>query len=196
MSSFVAHALVGASCFALARPKTFQQALPLMLIAALLGMSPDVDYLFLWLLDWRPVPRITHSLAFVSFAALSAWVFVKAAFKDKANPKLLLIFFTAAASHLLLDALVGGTKDPIAWPFSNDGFGSPIGLLPSAGKLSLSNYYFWRNLLIELGIFLPIILFGSYLFGVKKRNWQLWKKLLCLGLFLVSVFISLSLSRH
>lgn len=34
--------------------------------------------------------------------------------------------------------------------------GIALGLLPSAGRLSLDNYYLWRNLLIELGILVPL----------------------------------------
>jgi hypothetical protein len=37
------------------------------------------------------------------------------------------------------------------------GFTSPIGLLPSAGRLALDHPCLWRNLLIEAGILGPLI---------------------------------------
>jgi hypothetical protein len=195
MSSFVAHALVGASCFALARPKTFRQSLPLLIIAGLLGFSPDVDYLFLWLADWRPNPRITHSLAFVTSAALLAWGVVKFFSTREANFGLLLIFLAAAFSHLVLDALVGVTQNPIAWPFITEGFSSPIGVLPSAGKPDILNYYFWRNLFIELGIIVPLLACAYSLTCPTRHFWLSWKVILGLGIFLTSLGFSLSLSR-
>ena len=194
MSSFVAHALVGVSCFVLARPKTFQQTIPLVLIAGLLGLSPDIDYLFLWLADWRPNPRITHSLAFASAAAFSAWLFVKAVLTEKADFKLLLIFLAAAASHLVMDASVGVTKNPTAWPFLSEGFTSPIGWLPSSGRLDLGNYYFWRNLLLELGIILPMLAFAYSVAGVIERRRTYWWLLLAV-VFIASLTTSLNLSR-
>ena len=195
MSSFVAHALVGASCFALARPKTFSQSLPLLLIAGLLGLSPDTDYLLLWFFDWRPDPRITHSLVFVTAAALLAWSVVRVFSADTANLSLLWIFLAAAVSHLVLDALVGVTQNPIAWPFITEGFSSSIGVLPSAGKPNLLNYYFWRNLIIELGIILPVLGF-VYSLVYSKTDFRLsWVAIIGLGIFLTALGFSLSLAR-
>ena len=37
------------------------------------------------------------------------------------------------------------------------GLASPVGLLPSAGHLDPTNFHFWRNLLIERGMVLPIL---------------------------------------
>ena len=195
MSSFVAHAVVGASCFALARPKTFKQSLPLFLIAGLLGLSPDIDYLLLWLFDWRPDPRITHSLIFVTGAALVAWGVVKVFSAGAAQLSLLWIFLAAAVSHLALDALVGVTQNPIAWPFITEGFSSPIGILPSAGKPNIFNYYFWRNLIIELGIILPVLGFVYSLVNSKTGFRVSWTALIELGIFLTALCFSLSLSR-
>ena len=195
MSSFVAHAVVGASCFALARPKTFKQSLPLFLIAGLLGLSPDIDYLLLWLFDWRPNPRITHSLVFVTGAALVAWSVVRMFAADTAQLSLFWIFLAAAVSHLVLDALVGVTQNPIAWPFITEGFSSPIGILPSAGKPNIFNYYFWRNLIIELGIILPVLGFVYSAVNSKTGFRVSWMAIIGLGIFLTALGFSLSLSR-
>jgi hypothetical protein len=62
----------------------------------------------------------------------------------------------AGLSHLLLDLLVGVTPLPVWWPFSFQRVQLPFGILPSAGGLSLSNPYLYRNTLIELGILIPL----------------------------------------
>ena len=195
MSSFVAHALVGASCLVLARPRTFQHALPLVLAAAFLGLSPDIDYILLWTTGWRPDPRITHSLAFVSLVSLLLWSMVRVISTQLASYKLLLIFFVAAVSHLVLDALVGVTQNPIVWPFMAEGFSFPYGVLPSAGKPNPFNYYFWRNLLIELSIILPVLGFGYLLAHKQLRSWLSWKGFIGLCIFVVALYISVNLSR-
>jgi len=65
--------------------------------------------------------------------------------------------FAAPLSHVFLDFLVGVHKNPILWPFSDKLYSLNHGILPSAGRLSFGNYYFWRNLVVELGILIPMI---------------------------------------
>ena len=62
----------------------------------------------------------------------------------------------ASVSHPLLDLLVGAHGLPLLWPFTDRQVALPFGLLPSAGRLALDNYYLWRNLLIELGVLVPL----------------------------------------
>lgn len=45
---------------------------------------------------------------------------------------------------------------PLFWPLHLPEISSPLALLPSAGRLRLDNFYLWRNLLIEMGVLLPI----------------------------------------
>ncbi|NEO85783.1 MAG: hypothetical protein F6J87_16255 [Spirulina sp. SIO3F2] len=73
---------------------------------------------------------------------------------------------------MLLDLLVGVTALPLFWPFDAHRFKLPFGLLPSAGKISLSNPYFYSNLKIELGVLLPLSLsvFALRLTG----RWRWW----------------------
>lgn len=52
--------------------------------------------------------------------------------------------------------LVGVTALPLLWPITSNVFKLPFGLLPSAGKPSLSNYYFYCNLGIEMGALVPL----------------------------------------
>ena len=44
------------------------------------------------------------------------------------------------------------------YPFSVEAFRLPFGILPSAGKIDVKNYYFWRNLFLELGVLLPLLI--------------------------------------
>jgi inner membrane protein len=44
----------------------------------------------------------------------------------------------------------------LLYPFSTQTFSLPFGLLPSAGRIQLSNYFFYRNLFIELGVLVPL----------------------------------------
>jgi hypothetical protein len=58
---------------------------------------------------------------------------------------------------VLLDLLVGVTPAALLWPFSHATVRLAGGILPSAGRLSPGNPYLYRNLLIELGVLLPIL---------------------------------------
>jgi inner membrane protein len=75
----------------------------------------------------------------------------------------------AACSHLLLDFSVGVHALPLLWPLLPGEFVAPIGILPSAGRLALGNFYLWRNLLIELGVLLPLL---ALLIALGRRQWH------------------------
>lgn len=62
-----------------------------------------------------------------------------------------------AFSHLVLDLLVGVGALPLLYPLSFYRFKLPFGLLPSAGRINLANYYIYRNLLIEMRVLLPLL---------------------------------------
>ncbi|MGF1522629.1 MAG: hypothetical protein ACFBSF_09970 [Leptolyngbyaceae cyanobacterium] len=47
---------------------------------------------------------------------------------------------------------------PLLFPVNHTLFKLPLGLLPSAGRIQLDNYFLYRNLLIELGVLLPILI--------------------------------------
>ena len=146
MSSFVAHGLVGAVIGRRIAPTASGIA-----AGAVFALLPDIEYAFLWLrgeaFGEAFAVRWTHSLAFVVLAAgTMLWR------RDLCGIALL-----AGVSHLAMDALVGVHPNPLLWPFTERGFTSPVGLLPSAGHLDPTNFYFWRNLLIEMGILLPVL---------------------------------------
>ncbi|MEM8638931.1 MAG: metal-dependent hydrolase [Cyanobacteria bacterium P01_G01_bin.54] len=147
-----------------------------------IALVPDCDNALSWV---HPSAheglRITHSLGFALIlpllTILGLWW--------RQRPGLgvaSLQLVGAGLSHLLLDLLVGVTALPLLWPLNPTAFKLPFGLLPSAGKLSLSNFYLYYNLAIELGVLLPLsigVLLGCRL---RKHRWLLGFLLVILGL--------------
>lgn len=121
-----------------------------------LAVCPDLDYFAIWWWHAQPALRLTHTLLFAVAASLLMWGFTaplrSRSLADVPFPALLL----ASLSHPLLDLLVGAHGVPLLWPFTDRQVTLPFGVLPSAGRLALDNYYLWRNLLIELGILVPL----------------------------------------
>ena len=164
MSSFVGHGLVAAI---LTQPNVkYRSTHPLFfwgwsLWLLLLAWGPDIDYV---------VPavhpsghnglRITHSLlnSCLLPGITGVWLCKQTEF-PLAKRWLLLQAVVASFSHIGLDLLVGVTPLPLLYPLTLDPIRLPFGILPSAGKINVTNYYFWRNLYLELGVLLP--LFGA-----------------------------------
>ena len=197
MSSFVGHAAVGVSlCLARNRLDAPQVrwALPLLV---LLAISPDLDYLALWIFHFQPHPRVTHSLLFCLGASLLAWVASEPARRRSPQTLTPLAVVLASTSHLALDLLVGVHPVPVWWPFTAVELSSPFGLLPSAGHLSLSNRYLWRNLLIECGVLWPVLaLLVAWARGALAwRPAAAWKWLPVVAAWLAFLGWSLSLTR-
>jgi inner membrane protein len=124
-----------------------------------LASAPDLDYLIPTLnSSAHHGTRITHSIAF----SLALPLFTCAALYLAIGPEsqrrsLSICAALAGLSHLALDFLVGVTPLPLLWPLSAAAFVSPVGVLPSAGRIQIFNYYLYRNLLIEAGILAPIL---------------------------------------
>ncbi len=170
MSSFVGHVAAGTaiylSCHRLG-DKPVRWALP---VLVLLAISPDVDYLPRWLLGVDPQVRFTHSLLFCLGMSGLAWAL--SAPLRRRHPQALRPWMVvlASLSHLLLDTLVGAHSEPLLWPFTPHELLSPVGLLPSAGRLAWANVYLWRNLLIECGVLWPLLALGVALKrGLRPR---------------------------
>lgn len=178
MSSFVGHSLAAVTVYAasnrLPDGKRFgkQAWLGWLLIVACL---PDIDYLvkaFRLDIDDQTV-RITHSLAgallLPIITVVVLWSLNRLA--DKPTTRTLLSMTaqlaTAGLSHLALDVATGVSSLPLLYPLSTKLFKLPFGLLPSAGRLQLNNYFLYRNLFIELGVLIPLTI--SLLLLVKHR---------------------------
>lgn len=163
----------------------------------MLASAPDIDYL-IPALNSRAHHgiRITHSIAFSLVLPLCTAVTLCLTSRGVRKLKPLVVCAAlAGSSHLLLDFLVGVTPLPLLWPFSAAVFSSPAGILPSAGRVQLTNYYFYRNLLIETGILAPTLYLARGLYcgtiGVQNRA-RIILLLMIAGCFIAW---SLSLSR-
>ncbi len=94
-----------------------------------------------------------------------------------------------------MDLLVGVHPMPLFWPLNSNLIVLPFGVLPSAGKLNIFNHYFWRNLVIESGVLLPIITFFVPALNQRIIKDNSLTKFLLLLLFCTCGFISINLSR-
>lgn len=176
MSSFLGHSLAAYSLFSLdrrGRPSTPWRAVWLAWLVAL-ASAPDIDHLVPALASpAHQGRRITHSIA-LSMALPMFSVGVLYFLKGLTSQRRMLSVCAVLAglSHLVLDFLVGVTPLPLLWPLDSAAFASPVGVLPSAGRIQLSNYYLYRNVLIEVGVLAPVyyVARGLYLGEVSTRD--------------------------
>lgn len=199
MSSFLGHSLAAYSLASAAPYREGSSSQRFMWAGwmVVLASAPDIDYL-IPALNSRAHDglRITHSIAFSLALPLCTAVALCLTSRDRRKlTSLSVCAALAGLSHLVLDFLVGVTPLPLLWPFSAATFTSPVGILPSAGGVQLSNYYFYRNLIIETGILAPILYVarGAYCgsIGVQNRA-RIILLLMVAGCFIVW---SLGLSR-
>lgn len=160
MSSFAGHALAPLIALAATEPGGAGPSPRWALVLVALGLAPDADYLARALiLPGTPPVRVTHSI--MGCLALPAAVAVAGMlFQRWRGRRLALRGAQAAAaglSHILLDLLVGVTPAALLWPLSSRTFRLPGGILPSAGRLDPGNPYLYRNLLLEMGVLLPLL---------------------------------------
>jgi membrane-bound metal-dependent hydrolase YbcI (DUF457 family) len=177
MSSFLGHSL---AAYSLASAARYHQGFisPRFLWAGwliALASAPDVDYL-IPALNSRAHHgiRITHSVAFSLVLPLGSFAALGLASRSGRKLKSLSVCAALAGlSHLVFDFLLGVTPLPLLWPFSMATFASTIGILPSAGSVQLSNYYFYRNLVLEMGILPPMLYVarGVYCGTIGVQNW-------------------------
>ena len=163
MSSIIGHLAAGAAVHLSRSRCTDPQARTALPLLLFLAIAPDLDYLPLWLLGTTSSARFSHSLLFCLALSTVIWLLFLPVRRKNASFPGWLALFIASCSHLVLDMLVGLHPLPLLWPCSFN-VSMPVGLLPSAGKLQLANYYLWRNLLIESGVLLPVLWFVTNLF--------------------------------
>lgn len=178
MSSFFGHSLAGLTTYAVGyklqtdRLSRFDRYNWLWLgVLVAIALIPDVDYLVpqLKFQEGAETLRITHSFAGVLlFPAIG--IVILFVLGDYGRSFKLKSFQLAIAglSHLLLDTLTGVYPKPWFYPFSLETFKLPFGLLPSAGKIDLTNDLFYRNLFIESGVLIPLSI--SLLLSVGDRR--------------------------
>lgn len=206
MSSFIGHSLAGLTTYAvtqqlqtnrLSQSRRFNWIWPIWLLV--IASIPDIDYLIrtLRIREDNQTLRITHSflgaILMPGFTILVLWLLGKRgkSFKFQSLQVVLI-----GLSHLLLDMLTGVSALPLFYPFSLQAFRLPFGLLPSAGRIRLTNYFFYRNIFIELGVLIPlsISLHLSIRDSTKSSNQRL---VIAAGLVVSLYFViwAFSLSR-
>lgn len=195
MSSFIGHGLAALTIGkAFEKSSGWKNSLLWQACLLLCVYAPDVDYVIpsLNLINNNGL-RITHTIVFslTMPALLIIFLFL---FDRKNLFSRGLQACLAGLSHLFLDLLVGSRYgDPLLYPFLKEKIVLPVGILPSAGAISLSNYYFYRNVLIEVGILIPAFVLLLAILGKLKVS-----RIISFGLFgsfLLFLFWSLSLKR-
>jgi inner membrane protein len=177
MSSFLGHSLAAYSLASAVRQSLASPSGRLSWAAWLIALAsaPDIDYLIPALnSSANHGLRITHSIAFsLTLPLCTIGALYLARSPEHQRGLLSICAALAGLSHLVLDYLVGVTPLPLLWPLGDAAFVSPIGLLPSAGRMRVMNYYFYRNLLIEVGVLTPILYVARGLYrgelGVENR---------------------------
>jgi inner membrane protein len=193
MSSVIGHALTGAVVFFQAnhRPKAELLWLAWLLVVA---SFPDIEYGLLWLFGKNLPLRITHSMVFCTLLPMLTLIAARWLVPNPQWKSLTLQTCLAGYSHLVLDILVGVSPLPLLWPFSTYLFKLPFGILPSAGRPALKNVYLYLNLLIELGILLPLYVMLLWKPSLKDRKQRWW--VIGLGvIFVCFVCVGISLKR-
>jgi inner membrane protein len=186
MSSFIGNTIAALTVYNLREPILQRKAqIWWIVVLVFCALAPDIDYLIPALdplvtvatdprsqaiCGWLGITclagtlkiRLTHSLLGSLFFPGVAILMLRLLSRENQRLAALSIQAVGAVwSHLLLDMLVGVTAIPLLWPFSNIPMRLPFGILPSAGRISLSNFYFYYNLLIEIGVLAPICI-GIY----------------------------------
>ena len=196
MSSFIGHSLIAITAFKYG-DKEYNGRNEFIWLGWLIlcALLPDIDYLFTSLQSTNNNGiRITHSIAVSLILPVITIIFLL--FKNgRKDIKASAIQVTIAGlSHIILDMMVGVTPDPLFFPFSNTAIKLPIGILPSAGSLNIFNYYFYRNLIIELGILSPVC---YLLLTLRNGRSEInkFKITILLTIFLCCLIWSLNLKR-
>lgn len=193
MSSLIGHSITGATIYFASSHSPKQEWLWLGWLTTLAAL-PDAEYAYLWLSGSNFAVRFTHSLAFCAFLT-AVTLLALLALRRADWPRKTMQAAAAALSHLILDLLVGVSPKAIFWPFMARGVKLPFGILPSAGRLDPLNPALYRNLLIELGILLP--LYSLIVFHEKIRQSPRRRSLIIRHLlfFVPAALIGLSLRR-
>jgi inner membrane protein len=165
MSSFLGHSLAGVTVYLTMteslcdrQPRIFQHQLFWAAWLVIIACIPDIDYLIPSLIFQHAGHRIRTTHSFVGVLLIPACTIIGLWLLGD-RQKLLRVrslqSILAGLSHLLLDLLTGVLPLPLLYP-SLEVFRLPFGLLPSAGRIQFTNYLFYRNILIELGVLLPL----------------------------------------
>ncbi len=194
MSSFIAHSLIGFAIGRQEKQKTIKETIVVSAFFIILACSPDIDYLITYLIGHSMPMRYTHSIGYILLIGIFSLLFRNILLKKFLYNIPIVLFFITPLSHLILDFLVGVHANPYLFPFSNTIMVFPFGVLPSAGHIDINNYYFWRNLLIELIVFIPITIAIVPSFRIYALKYRLLMVVLILS-FLIGIVVGFNLER-
>ena len=195
MSSLFAHTLIGAALFTRTSKVNSWRRIVNCSLVMFLAITPDIDYVIYWLFDYRLNPRYTHSI-FYCLLISAIFSVIKLAIPKNGMAYLpYWLLWVAPLTHLAMDLLVGVYPMPLYWPLNSDLVVLPFGILPSAGRLDILNYYFWRNLFIESGIILPVVIFFIPFLNRRIIKNTFYRKALLLLVLCTFCFWGASLSR-
>ncbi len=192
MSTWIGHGLAAAGLTeAWRKHDEHYPTWPWILWISICACVPDVDYLVHFLSGWQPEMRYTHSIvgSLLLPAITTVWLYGLGVPQRK---YILACACFAGLSHLVLDLLVGVTPLPLLWPFSNSLVLLPFGILPSAGQLSVSNPFLYRNLIIEIG---SVGSLSWLVFHKRRHTGSRWVNMLLLATAGVCIIIGAWLAR-
>jgi len=180
MSSIIGHTLTGLGIYATTQPPkklTWRDVALCDLLWSgwliFVALAPDLDYIFPSLYVRRAsmgVLRITHSLVgCLVFPVLTFFVLSRLKLAREARQLYAVQVVLAGLSHLVMDMLVGVASLPLLWPFTERRFRLPFGVLPSGPSYRLDNVTMYRNLLMEVGVVVPLYA-GIYLARFAKLD--------------------------
>ncbi|MEM6869067.1 MAG: metal-dependent hydrolase [Cyanobacteria bacterium P01_C01_bin.121] len=202
MSSFIGHGLAAVTTFAATPPwrQPFISRLGTLLWMGwliVLAWMPDIDYAFPILrMSQHEGMRITHAVASsLLVPVLTGMALYAAGLRSEKLRTCCWQSAIAGLSHILMDFCVGVIGLPLLWPFHKAVIAAPIGLLPSAGSPHWQNYYFYQNLLIELGIVVPIMIVFLCNLPWQTNKLKLWQSLVLIGTAAYFLQWSIGLSR-
>jgi len=194
MSSIFGHALIGAALGDNVKAKSKAEKIFICLFFVVLSICPDLDYLPTWFLGLEMEPRYSHSIAGLIAIGIIGLAFKKYIFSNQLRNASLVLIFAAPASHVMMDFFVGVHRNPVLWPINSGLYAFEHGILPSAGKLDIGNYYFWRNLAIEFGILIPVAIFVSAT-GRRLTRHRKLIAFIAIALFLFFGYVGFGLQR-
>lgn len=179
MSSFIGHTLSGLGVWAVTQPPKRPALRDFVWLGwvTLVALAPDLDYIFPALYVRRAsmgVLRVTHSfVGCLVFPILTLIVLWRLKLTRETRRLYAVQVVLAGLSHLAMDLLVGVASLPLLWPFSEQRFRLPFGVLPSGPAFRLDNVYMYRNLLMEVGALVPLYA-GIYM--ARFARFDGWKR--------------------
>lgn len=102
---------------------------------AFLAISPDLDYVLLYLSGYGASPRLTHSLGYCLVFSSLALLLIKSDIIPQLQGISKTALYLIPLSHLLLDYLTGVHQNPFFWPLTSHIFTSPQASCPVRAKL-------------------------------------------------------------